>query len=375
MSGRTKPSTVFLASAEVSRTHKSLVEQVGNLFEATGGKQIIGQGDLVAIKLSFSEVGNTAYLRPPLVRSVVRSVKQCGAKPFLTDANTLYVGGRSNSIDHIETAIRNGFTYAVVEAPIIIADGLRGKSYVEVKIDQKNCKTARIGAEAYHAKALISLAHVHGHGAVGLAATFKNIGMGLANRSGKQAIHAQKEPPCVDISKCLGDAECIDYCPVNAIRLVQGKAKIDADACIRCGECTVTCPHGAIAIRWGDEPGRLQERVVEYTLAVLKNKPGKCIFYAFLLDVTPGCLCNSSSERPIISDVGILASRDPVALEQATFDMVNAQPGIKESKLPGAYEKGADKYRALHPTIDSELTMRYAEELGLGSRRYTIKEI
>ena len=120
-------------------------------------------------------------------------------------------------IDHVETAIKNGFSYAVVEAPVIIAAGLQGKSYVEVKIDQKNCKTARIGAEAYHAGALISLAHVHCHGGTGLAATFKNIGMGLGSRAGKQVMHSQKDPPSVDEDKCVGDAECIRYCPVEAI--------------------------------------------------------------------------------------------------------------------------------------------------------------
>ena len=369
------PSTVFVASAQVSKTRKSLVKQVGNLFDALGGEKIINPRDLVAIKLSFSEVGNTAYLRPQLVRPLVCKIKQCAAKPFLTDANTLYVGGRSNSVDHLTTAIQNGFSYAVVEAPVIIADGLRGKSSVEVKIDQKNCPTARIGAEVYHADALISLAHVHCHGGTGLAATFKNIGMGLGCRSGKQIMHSQEEPPQVDHDKCVGDGECIRYCPVDAIHLEQGKAVIDADTCIRCGECTATCPQQAIAIRWGDQPGLLQQRIVEYTLAVLKNKKNKCLFYAFLLDVTPDCLCNPRSERPFIPDVGILASRDPVALEQATFDTVNAQQGIADSDLPAAYEKGADKFRALLPDIDSQLTMSYAQKIGLGSRDYTIKEI
>jgi len=369
------PSTVYFASADVSRTRKDLVSQVGNLFDAAGGADIVSGGDLVAVKLSFSEVGNTAYLRPQLVRPVVRKVKDSGGKPFLTDANTLYVGGRSNSVDHVETAIRNGFSYAVVEAPVIIADGLRGKSYVEVRIDQKNCKTARIGAEVHHADALISLAHVHCHGGTGLAATFKNIGMGLGSRSGKQAMHSQREAPSVDEAKCVGDAECIRYCPVNAIRLERGKAKIDGDTCIRCGECTVTCPHGAIAIRWGDEPGLLQERIVEYTLAILKNKKDKCLFYAFLLDVVPDCLCNARSDRPFIPNVGILASRDPVALEQATFDTVNAQQGIEASRLSSAHKQGADKLRALYPDIDSELTMEYAEQVGLGSREYRIREI
>ena len=368
-------STVFFASAETSRTRKDLLTQVRNLFDAAGGDKIIAREDLVALKLSFSEVGNTAYIRPPLVREVVRKVREAGGKPFLTDAGTLYVGGRANAVDHLETAIRNGFTFAVVEAPIIIADGLRGKSFVEVKIDQKNCETARIGAEAYHANALISLAHVHGHGGTGLAATFKNIGMGFGSRAGKQEMHSQEEPPAVDTAKCVGCGECVRYCPANAIRVAEKKAKVDAATCIRCGECTVTCPHGAIAIRWGDEPGRLQERIVEYTFAVLKDKKKKCLFYAFLLDVTPGCLCTSASHRPFIPDVGILASRDPVALEQATFDMVNAQEGIKASTLPSGHREGANKYRALFPDQESELTMRYAEELGLGSRKYKIEEV
>jgi len=369
------PSTVFFASADVSKTRKNLVVQMANLFDAAGGDKIVSKGDVVAIKLSFSEVGNTAYIRPPLVREVVRTVKSHGGKPFLTDANTLYVGGRSNSVDHIETAIRNGFAYASVEAPIIIADGLKGKSYVAVKINQEQCETARVGAEAYHADALISLAHVHAHGATGIAATFKNLGMGLGSRAGKQAMHSQSDPPKVDPGKCVGDGECILYCPVDAISLVEGKAQIDADVCIRCGECTVTCPHGAIGIRWEDSPGLLQKRIVEYTLAVLSNKKDKCLFYAILLDVTPGCLCTPSSERPFVQDVGICASRDPVALEQASYDMVNAQEGVKASLLRGAHAKGEDKYRALCPGIDSELTMRYAEQLGMGQRSYEIKEV
>jgi uncharacterized Fe-S center protein len=369
------PSTVYFATAETEKTRKSMVEQMGRLFDAADGRKLVAEGDLVALKLSFSEVGNTAHLRPPLVRQVVRRVRDCGGKPFLTDANTLYVGGRANAVDHLTTAVLNGFSYPVVEAPVIIADGLRGKSYETVQIDQKHCKTARIGAEIYHADGLISLAHVHGHGGTGLAATFKNIGMGLGARAGKQEMHSQKNPPKVNRDKCVGCGECVRYCPVEAIHLEDRKAVIDGDTCIRCGECTVTCPQRAIAIRWGDAPGQMQERIVEYTYAVLKDKPNKCLFYAVLLDVIPHCLCMGRSERPFIPDVGILCSTDPVAVEQATYDLVNAQQAIPASILGGAHGEGQNKYAALYPNEDSEITLRYAEQIGLGSRRYKLRDV
>ncbi len=246
---------------------------------------------------------------------------------------------------------------------------------VEVTINQKHCRTAKIGTEAYYADALISLAHVHGHGMTGMSATFKNIGMGLGSRGGKQAVHCAKDAPAVDKEKCVGCAECVAHCPVNAIKLVHRKAAIDGETCMRCGECTVVCPHGAIAARYDDLPRLVQERIVEYTYAALKNKKNKCLFYNFALDITPSCLCIRLSERPIVQDIGILASRDPVALEQATFDLVKAQKGLEASILPRAHRKGADKYKALYPGIDTERTMRYAEEIGLGVRKYKLKEI
>lgn len=351
-------SKVYFVSAQAERhSPRGMLHRMDPLFEAVGAG-FIEPGDLVAVKLSFSEWGNTACLRPQFVRQVVDGVKRAGGKPFLTDANTLYSGGRSNAVDHINTAIKNGFGYDAIGAPIIIADGLTGRSSKRVATGTEHVKEPRIGAEVFHSDTLISLAHIHGHMGTGFAGTFKNVGMGLGCRAGKQEMHSQEEPPSCDGKKCVLCGDCVQDCPVDAITLSSKNAVIDEPLCIRCGECTTICPEGAIAIRWGDEPGMMQRRMVDYTKAVLMKK--KALFYAFLFDICPDCLCNDFNKPAIVPDIGILASRDPVAVEQAAFDMTSVE---------------VDEFRKIYPEHDSEICMAYGEEIGLGSRKYSIVEI
>jgi len=359
--------------SKTTRRPRSLVRGLTDLCETVGLPQIVTENELVAIKLSFSEWGNAAYLRPQFVRQVVDCVKDAGGKPYLTDANTLYRVGRSNAVDHIHTAIKNGFGYDTVGAPIIIADGLTGKSSVRVPLGNRYVREPRIGAEAYYADAFISLAHIHGHDGTGYAGTFKNIGMGLGCRAGKQEMHNQEDAPEVDPDKCILCGTCVEACPVDAYTLGEDCAVVDADTCIRCGECVTVCPTEAIGYRWGDEPGMMQRRIVDYTCAVLENKRDKSLFFTFLIDVVPDCLCVSHNRRPIVPDVGILASHDPVAVEQATLDLVNQQPAVPGSAAAQkAAKPGKDKFRAIYPDQDPEVCMVYAEEVGLGSRKYKL---
>ncbi len=367
-------SKVFFADLRSDSKKDGPLEKTARLFDGIGGAAAIGKDDLVAIKLTFSEVGNTAYLRPNYLRPIIERVKQAGGKPFLTDANTLYRGGRANAVDHLQTAFINGFSYSALGVPVIIADGLTGRNFVEVEINQKHVKAAKIGGEVFYADALISAAHIHAHMYTGFAGTFKNIGMGLGTRAGKQVMHSGTLP-AVDESKCTGCGECVRWCPVGAIKLVKGKARIDQKICLGCGECTAVCPARAIAIRWIDEIPKLQERIVEYAAAVLKDKKGKALFFSFLLNVTPDCLCAGFNDAPIVPDVGTLSSLDPVAIEQAAFDLVNREEGLKSSRLKTAHAAGRDKFKDLFPDVDSEHLFRYAEEIGLGSREYELVKV
>jgi len=216
---------------------ENLLAKVVRLADMLDLKQIVPSRGLVAIKLHFGEKGNTAYIRPTFVRQIVDRVRALGAFPFLTDANTLYAGTRGDSVSHLHTAIENGFSFSVVNAPLIIADGLRGASYAAVKIQQELLKTAYIGKEIAEADGLISLAHFKGHELSGFGGTIKNLGMGCASRRGKMVQHADVSPK-ITRKKCVGCGDCVEHCSQSAIALREEKAVIDAKKCIGWGSAS-----------------------------------------------------------------------------------------------------------------------------------------
>lgn len=350
----------------------NLIDKVGRLFLESGLNEIISPGDLVAIKLHFGEKGNTGFIRPQFIRRVVEEVKKAGGKPFLTDANTLYVGSRANAVDHLKTAMENGFAYSVVDAPLVIADGLSGKDYHNVPVNLKHCKEVKIGSAVMLADVVIAVSHFKGHEATGFGGAIKNVGMGCGSRAGKQIMHSDMLPR-VKSEKCKGCSRCAQWCPAGAIAVGELKmAEINENLCIGCGECTITCPHGAIGVNWRNnmEHG-LQEKMVEYAAGVLSNKTGKCGFINFLNNITPDCDCFNFSDAPVVRDIGILASKDLVAIDQASVDLVNGEKGLPGTQLEGK-EVGGDVFRALHPGIDWSRQLAYGEEIGLGTRKYEL---
>ncbi len=353
----------------------NLLKKLDRLMDSAGIEAVIKERDLVAVKLHFGELGNTAYIRPVFIRQIVDKIKSLEASPFLTDTNTLYRGTRSVATDHIQTAIRNGFSNSVVGAPIVIADGLRGNSERAVDIDRKQFKTVFIASEIAGADAMVSVAHFKGHELTGFAGTLKNIGMGCASRQGKLAQHSTVSPK-VKRKKCIGCGDCIVRCPSEAIALdADDKAVIDSETCIGCGECIVICAEGAINIRWDQDVPLFMEKMTEYASGALKDKKEKTLFLNFLTDISPACDCPPYNDAPIVRDIGVLASRDPVAVDQASVDLVNGETGIQGSVLKTAMAEGEDKFKAMYPEIDWAFQLDYAESLGLGTRRYELVKI
>lgn len=358
--------------APVRTTSKrSLVTRAGELLVSAGLGEVIADKDLVAVKLHFGEQGNTGFVSPVFVREVVARVKDAGGKPFLTDANTLYRGQRFNAVDHIVCALRNGFGYATVEAPVVIADGLDGREACDVAIEGfKHFDSVKIGSAAVHADAMVVVTHVKGHEATGFGGAIKNVGMGLGSRSAKQRMHADFTP-APDLDKCTACRRCAKWCPVDAITVDPvSKVAIDLVTCYGCGECVAACPFGAIAIQWKTEPAAIQEKIVEHVAGALVGKEDKVIYLSFVMSVTPDCDCWHFSDASIVQDIGVLASTDIVAIDQAAYDLVTGARGLDGTRGEGLAE-GVDKFASVSG-IDGGISMAYAEATGLGTRRYDL---
>lgn len=372
-------SKVFFISSRAGSKERN-VRKYRRLLRELDLRRVIAEGDLVAIKTSFGERGNFTYLRPQYARMIVDEVKRLGGRPFLTDSNTLYAGGRQNSRDHLITAIENGFNYSVTGAPVVIADGLRGRDFRAVPIDGEHFREAKIAALALDADAIISLAHFKGHMVCGFGGALKNLGMGFGARSGKQMMHSDVLPE-VQGEKCTACAQCVKWCPEDAISLVprddaEGDrarvALIDPAACIGCGECVATCFEGAIDINWKSDPAIVQQKMAEYATAALTETRSKFAAIDHVVDVTPDCDCLGWSDNPIVPNIGMLASFDPVATDTAALDLVNQAAAITASALPVEGLDEDNKFGSIHRGIDPRAQLVHAEKMGLGSTAYEL---
>jgi uncharacterized Fe-S center protein len=366
-------SPVYFASLRAHSDQESTTAKVQKLFDRAGFSEIIGPKDKTAIKLHFGETGNDGFISPVYVRQVVEKVRACQGMPFLTDTNTLYLGGRSNAVDHITTAILHGFDFAVAGAPVIIADGLNGRNIKKVTIQKKHFSEVSIAGDIAAADSLIVLSHFKGHIVSGFGGAIKNLAMGCAPPEGKRAQHNAR--PFTIPEKCTGCASCMKVCPEKAIAVHEKKSVITQERCIGCFECMHVCPENAIDINWETEIPQFMERMVEYASGAVKGKEKKTGYMNFLIRITPDCDCFPFSDAPIVPDIGILASKDPVAIDTASFDLVNQQQGFRDSDLTSHHHPGEDKFRGVHAQTDGYRQVQYAEEIGMGSRAYDLIRI
>ena len=299
----------------------------------------INKGELVAVKVHVGEQGNLGYINPNFARIIVEEIKARGGKPFLTDTNTLYSGGRHNGVVHSETAVQHGFTYATVGAPFIPADGVRGLDYREVEVPGRHFKKAKLAGGILQAEKIIFLTHFKGHIEAGFGGSIKNLSMGCASVAGKMEQHAAAQPT-VDREKCVGCRQCYWACPVDAIRMEDKKAVIDYDLCIGCGQCVAACNYGAMNPGSAADTKDFIEKVCEYAYAAQDYFGENAFYINMAVNITPDCDCWPANDVPVVEDVGFLCGRDPFALDRATMDLVNKSRPNTGSRHHEKLEKG-----------------------------------
>ena len=351
----------------------SVIARVQQLFDAAHFDRLITADAPTAIKLHFGERGNDSYVRPVFVRQVVDKIKAHGGKPFITDTNSFYTGARHNTIDHVNTAIEHGFDYAVVGAPLIIADGLAGEWYEDINIAKKNFTSVKIAGGILSAPSMIVMSHFKGHALSGFGGAIKNLGMGCAPSAGKMDQHKGMKP-IVDEAGCVACGVCVEVCPHGAISLENGVSHINRDLCSGCGECMMACTTSSVSYDWEKDLRVFIEMLTEYAFGATTDKRGVG-YFNFLLQVTPDCDCVPWSDAPIVPDIGVLASTDPVAIDAASLDLVNQQQGLPGARLTSNLAPGEDKFKGVWSETDGTLQLAYGEEIGLGTRSYELIEL
>ena len=373
-------SKVYFTNFRTVAFGDSLPAKLKKLVKKAGIGQIDMDGKFVAIKMHFGELGNISYLRPNYAKAVADVVKEMGGKPFLTDCNTLYPGSRKNALEHLYCAWENGFTPLTVGCPVLIADGLKGTDDIAVPVaGGEYLKVARIGRAIMDADIIISLTHFKGHEMTGFGGAIKNIGMGCGSRAGKKDQHNNGKPK-IDPELCRGCLRCQRECANNALEFDKKAKKmhVNRENCVGCGRCLGSCNFDAIEFTEGSALLELNCRMAEYTKAVVDGRPNFHI--SLIVDVSPNCDCHNENDAPILPNLGMFASFDPLALDQACVDAcmkAAPMPGSQLSdnlKTPGFVDHH-DHFVNSTPESEWRTCLSHAEKIGIGSREYELIEM
>ena len=352
-----------------------LPTKLKRLLKKAGLQTIDMDNKFVAIKIHFGELGNLAYLRPNYAKAVADLVKEVGGMPFLTDCNTLYPGSRKNALEHLSCAQENGFNELTTGCHILIGDGLRGTDDVLVPVvGGEYCTEAYIGRAVMDADVFISLNHFKGHENTGFGGALKNIGMGCGSRAGKMHQHNHGKP-IIESDMCRACKRCAKECGSNAIHFDTGKAVINMDECKGCGRCIGSCAFDAIHNPNDNTNEILGCKIAEYSKAVVDGRPNFHI--SLVMDISPNCDCHCENDAPILPDVGMFASFDPVALDQACVDACQKTTPIRNSQLGDnladpEWHHHHDHFRDSNPNVRWRETLAHAEKIGLGTRDYEL---
>ncbi len=363
----------------------------------------INSGDKVAVKVHVGEAHNTHYLRADYVREVVRAIKEKGGIPTLVETQGLglhsqtidfsegyniCIAHRTCSEDHEKIAILHGYNEQVTGAPLKFVDGERGLDGKLIDIDGIQLKNVSIGTGLFEFDKFVVVSHFKGHPQATFGGSLKQLGIGSVTKRNKHLAHyydlIRINQQVCHTSKCK--QQCVPSCPVRAIRIEGENAIIDALTCYGCFACTSSkiCPvEGAIVKPDVTNAKDICERFIDNALGVLSSiGREKFRFINFVFDVTLMCDCVANPGAPVVPDLGILGSKDPVALDKACIDLEINAPGLPTLKPTGKWSdplpSGVEKFSVLNP-LSKDVNVNYqfnaALKNNLGSIEYELKKI
>lgn len=355
-------SNVYLIRLKSGETDEAISSKVRCLADRSGILKSIKKDSHTGLKIHFGEKGNTGHIKSEWLKDLTSVIQSITKNIFFTDTNVLYKESeRTNAVDHLKLSYKHGFNFDRTGVPVIIADGLWGRNFVDIEINKKRFSKVKIAADIADCDCLLALTHITGHIMTGFAGSIKNLGMGCASRRGKFDQHCGILPD-FNLEHCVGCGLCAVNCPAGCIKMQDGKASLDPQICIGCGECVVVCKTDALTAKWSETLANLQEKMVEYAYGAVKAVDGKIGYMNFLTNVTRDCDCLAKDEPRIVQDIGILASDDLVSIDKASADLLNDLDN-------------KDIFKAQYPEIDWTVQLKYANSLGLGSMEYKLIEI
>ncbi len=300
----------------------------------------------IGIKIHWGERGNRSFLPPIYAKEIAAWLRQKGYSPFVFDTTVLYSGGRRDAAESLKTAAANGYSMEFLGCPVVVADGMDGRSVVDIPSGHKHFKTVQVASLIEKAQGFVIFSHFKGHMASSFGGAIKNLSMGFASRAQKQRMHSDAHP-VLNQKKCIKCGLCVEVCPVKAAKTGDEDYPVfDLKACIGCAQCIGMCPEIALQVFWNSDAQVFQEKLVETAMAVWSQIRDRSILINALLNITEECDCFPGHNDVIAPDYGFIGGYDPVLLDEASIKILGSQP----------FEKA-------HPGIQWKRQFEYAREI------------
>ena len=305
------------------------------------------KGNSVGVKIHWGELGNHSYLSPMYTAAIVSWLRTRDISPLVFDTTVLYSGGRRTGEDALKTAHDHGFTEKFLGCPVIIADGMDGRSVIDIEARYKHFEHVQVADIVRKCDGFIIFSHFKGHLGAGFGGSIKNISMGFASRAQKQRMHADAHP-VLQKKLCTRCGTCADICPAGVITITPPDfPEFNLDACLGCAQCIALCPEVALKIFWNADNRVFLERLIETAAAVWKHIHDKTICINALIKVTTDCDCLPGDHSIIAPDFGFIGGTHPVAVDKESVRQVG------EAIITQA-----------HPSIPWDHQFSYAHEIG-----------